>query len=129
MGLRMKNFDILGVYWKIRLLGVQFTKNRYRGGVGIILKRGAWTANLRGYGKKKEVVFLRGDWYSDAHYACASLDFQRETLFNKITSIDDAILAENKNRTVYTVISKTKVQISLTKCKIGNRHCSSKREI
>ena len=32
---------------------------------------------------------------------CASLDVQRETLFNKITSSDDAILAENKNHTVY----------------------------
>ena len=32
---------------------------------------------------------------------CASFDVQRETLFNKITSIDDAILAENKNRTLY----------------------------
>ena len=36
------------------------------------------------------------------------------TLFNKITNIDDAILAENKNRTVYIIISKTKVQIFLS---------------
>ena len=60
---------------------------------------------------------------------CASLDVQRETLFNKITSIDGVILAENKNRTVYIVIGKTKVQISLTKCNMGNGHCFSKREI
>ena len=60
---------------------------------------------------------------------CARFDVQRETLFNKITSIDDAILAENKNPNVYIVISKTKVQISLTKCNIDNGHCSSKREI
>ena len=61
--------------------------------------------------------------------ALASLDVQRETLFNKITSIDDAILVKNKNRTIYIVISKANVQISLTKCNIGNGHCSFKREI
>ena len=61
--------------------------------------------------------------------ALASLDVQRETLFNKITSIDDAILVKNKNRTIYIVISKAKVQISLTKCNIANGHCSFKREI
>ena len=32
MHLRMKNFDILGVHWKIQLLGGEFTKNQYRGG-------------------------------------------------------------------------------------------------
>ena len=73
-----------------------------------------------GNGPKTTNLFFR-------HYA--SLDVQRKTLFNKITSIDDEIFAENKNRTVYFVISKTKMQISLTKCNIGNGHCSSKREI
>ena len=60
---------------------------------------------------------------------CASLDVQKETLFNKITGIDAAILVKNKNRTIYIVISKAKVQISLTKCNIANGHCSFKREI
>ena len=32
MGLRMKDFDILGIHWKIRLLGGEFTKKWYRGG-------------------------------------------------------------------------------------------------
>ena len=59
----------------------------------------------------------------------ASLDVQRQTLFNKITSIDDTILVENKKRTICIVISKTKVQIPLTKCNIGDKHCSFKREI
>ena len=33
MGLRMKNFNILGVHKKIRLLGGEFMKNWYRGGI------------------------------------------------------------------------------------------------
>ena len=35
MGLKdgMKSFDILGVHWKIRLLGGKFTKNQDRGGL------------------------------------------------------------------------------------------------
>ena len=61
--------------------------------------------------------------------ALASLDVQREILFNKITSIDDAILVKNKNRTIYIVISKAKVQISLIKGNIANGRCSFKREI
>ena len=120
----MKNFDILRVHWKIRLLGGSSRKTNIEGG---LLRKGGFDGLQiwEGYRKKDGVVFLRGDWYPDAHYDCASLDFQRETLFNKITSVDDTILAENKNRTVYFVISKTKVYISLTKCKIGNGHCSS----
>ena len=31
MVLRMKNFDILGVHWKIQVLGGGFTKNQYSG--------------------------------------------------------------------------------------------------
>ena len=61
--------------------------------------------------------------------ALASLDVQREILFNKITSIDDPILVKNKNRTIYIVISKAKVQISLIKGNIGNGRRSFKREI
>ena len=41
MGLRIKNFDILGVPWKIWLLGGQFTKNQYRGR-DCLKRRGAW---------------------------------------------------------------------------------------
>ena len=34
MGLRMKNFNIFGVHWKIRFLwGMVFTKNIGRGGI------------------------------------------------------------------------------------------------
>ena len=29
MGLRMKDFNIFGVHWKIRFLGEGFTKNQY----------------------------------------------------------------------------------------------------
>ena len=38
---------------------------------------------------------------------CANFDGQRQTLFNKSTSIDNANLSENKNLTVYIVINKT----------------------
>ena len=59
MVLRMKNFNIFGVHWKIRLLG-GFTKNQYRG--GNCLKRGAWTVCRfnGGLGEKEGVVFLMG---------------------------------------------------------------------
>ena len=55
----MKNFNIFGVQWKIRLLG-GLTKNQYRGG-GLPNKGGlAQFADLRGgLGKKDRVVFLR----------------------------------------------------------------------
>ena len=29
----MKNYNILGVHWKIQLLEVGFTKNQYKGGI------------------------------------------------------------------------------------------------
>ena len=39
----------------------------------------------------------------------ANINILRETPLNKIRNIHNAILEENKNRTVYIVISKTKV--------------------
>ena len=77
MGLRMKNVNILGVHRKIWLIGAEFTKNKYRG--GNCLKRGAWTVygfkgrGGGGGGKKEGVVFSRGGWYPNAHYAWARL--------------------------------------------------------
>ena len=61
MGLRMENFNILGVHWKIQLLGGEFTKNRHRGG-GLPKKEGAWTVFRfkGGLGKKERGVLLRG---------------------------------------------------------------------
>ena len=41
MGLTMKNFNILGVHWKIWFLGGGLTKNQYRGDE--LPKKGAWT--------------------------------------------------------------------------------------
>ena len=52
MGLRMKNFKIVAIRWKVRLLGGGggFTKNQNRG----LPKKGrlGQFANLRGLGKK-----------------------------------------------------------------------------
>ena len=64
MGLRMKNFNIMGVHWKIQFLsgGGGVTKNQYiyredlpeKGGLGQF-------ADLRGgLAEKEGVVFLRG---------------------------------------------------------------------
>ena len=33
MGLRMENFDIMGVHWKIRFLGAGLMKNQNIGGI------------------------------------------------------------------------------------------------
>ena len=49
-----------------------------------------------------------------------------------ISSFDTSLALMFKDKpssTIYFVISKTKVQISFTKCNIGSGHCSFKREI
>ena len=43
MVLRMKNFNNLGVHWKVRLLSRGVTKNQYRGGKIAYKGGGAWT--------------------------------------------------------------------------------------
>ena len=62
MVLRIKNFNVLGVHGKIRLLGGGFMKNQYRG--GNCLKGGGLRqfADLKGGGlaRKRGVVFLKG---------------------------------------------------------------------
>ena len=63
MVIRMRNFNILEVHWKIQLWGRGFTK--YRG--GDFLGRGAWIVcwfdawggGGGGSARKREVVFLR----------------------------------------------------------------------
>ena len=70
MVLRIKNFNILGVHWKIRLLGGRCSRNTNaerelpkKGGLDSLL-------NSRGGLGKKEGggVFLRVGWYPNAHY-------------------------------------------------------------
>ena len=58
MGLRMKNFNIVGVFWKIWFLGGVHKKPMYK---GKLPKKGELD-------KKEGVVFLREDWYPNAHY-------------------------------------------------------------
>ena len=71
----MKNFNILGVHGKIWVLGPEgfHEKPKYRGGLPKTEGLGGQFADLRvggGLGKKEGVgvVFLRGDWYPNAHY-------------------------------------------------------------
>ena len=47
MVLRMKNFNVLGVHWKIRLLEEGFTKNQYRGGVDTPMRTMRVVQNLK----------------------------------------------------------------------------------
>ena len=60
MGLRIKNFNILGVHWKIRLLG----RGVWTGGLGQFADlRGGGSLGGKGgreLGRKEEVVLLRG---------------------------------------------------------------------
>ena len=68
MLLRMKNFNILGIHWKIRLLGGGSQKTIEGGG-------GAWTVCQfkKGLGKKEEDgSFEGGGWYPNAHYVLFS---------------------------------------------------------
>ena len=69
MVLRIKNFNILGVHWKIRLLGGRCSRNTNaerelpkKGGLDSLLN------SRGGLGKKEGGVFLRGGWYPNAHY-------------------------------------------------------------
>ena len=63
----MKNFDILGVHWKIWLLGGEFTKKNDI--EGDCLKKGPWTVcRFKGAWQERGGVFLRGGWYLDVHY-------------------------------------------------------------
>ena len=66
MVLRMTNFNILGVHWKIPLLGGSRKTNISRG----LPKNGGWTVCCfkGGLARKRGVVFLRGGWYPNAHY-------------------------------------------------------------
>ena len=69
MGLRMKDFNILGVHWKIQLLGGSSWKTD-KGG-GDCLKRGAWTVcKFKGGGTWQERGggIFKGGWYPNAHY-------------------------------------------------------------
>ena len=55
MGLRMKNFNILGIHKKIWLLGGEFMKNWYRRGDCLKRRGGAWTVcRFKGGLGKKE---------------------------------------------------------------------------
>ena len=67
MVLSMKNFNIFGVHWKIRLLG-GLEKPIYR---GECLKRGSLDSLLiqGGLGKKEwGGGGFEGGWYPNAHY-------------------------------------------------------------
>ena len=70
MWLRMKDFYIFGVHWKIQFLGGVHEKPIYRGDclkrVGLDSLQIQW-----GSWQEREGVFLRGrgGWYPNAHYA------------------------------------------------------------
>ena len=66
MGLRIKNFNIMGVHWKIQFLEGGARKSNIGGNC---LKMGAWTVwrFKRGLGEKEGGVF-KGDWYPNVHY-------------------------------------------------------------
>ena len=68
MGLRMKNFNILGVHWKIWLSGGGSWKTNMEG--GLPKKGGLDILQIQeGLGKKGGGMFLIGVWYPNAHYA------------------------------------------------------------
>ena len=60
MGLKVKTFNILGVHWKIWLLGGSSQKTNIEG--GDCLKRKSWTVYRfkGGAWQERRVVFLRG---------------------------------------------------------------------
>ena len=80
MGLRMKNFNIMGVHWKIQFSRVGFTKKPiYRGDC---LRRGAWTVFRfkEILGKKKGGRGGGGGWYPNVNYENCTLNTKRVLL-------------------------------------------------
>ena len=67
MGLRMENFDIMGVHWKIQFLEGCMKNNIL--GVNC-LKGESWIVCRfkRALGKKEILKFLRWGWDPNAHY-------------------------------------------------------------
>ena len=83
MGLRIKNFNILGVHWIIQLIGGEFTKNWYRGGGG-----GAWTVFRFKWGlgkKERGGVFEGGD--TPMHTMNAETIVKEKTCFKSLTNL------------------------------------------
>ena len=75
MKLRMKNFNIFGVHWKIRFLGWRVPKNQYREGdcfkMGSMDSLQIWDGG-GGLTRKAGVVLLKeeggGGWHHNARY-------------------------------------------------------------
>ena len=65
MGLRIKNFNILGFYWKIQLLGGGVHENIEGGCLKGGLKQ---FADLRGAWEEKGGGVFEGGWYLDAYH-------------------------------------------------------------
>ena len=67
MVLRMKNFNILGVHWKIQLSGEGSRKINIYGGLPIKgrLRR---FVDLRGAWQERAGGVFEGGWYPNAHY-------------------------------------------------------------
>ena len=76
MVLGIKNFNILGVHWKIWLLVGGFSKNQYRVGADGLKRGGLDSLPIQGGGgggawqEREPGVLLRGRgvWYPNAHY-------------------------------------------------------------
>ena len=60
MGIRKRNFNIIGVHWKIELLGGSRKNNIYRGESPKKGGLGEFTDLRGGLAKKRGIVFLRG---------------------------------------------------------------------
>ena len=69
MVLRMKNFNIFGDHWKVRLLGGGgFLKNQYIGGIAWKVETWAVFWFKGGLGKKEGGGVFEGVWYPNADY-------------------------------------------------------------
>ena len=80
MVLKMKNFNILGVHWKVQLLG-GFMKNQYRG--WDCLKRwglDSLSIYKGGLSKKEGGGVFEGGWYPNAHYESGA-KFEEKLIF------------------------------------------------
>ena len=96
--LRMKNFNILGVHWRIWLLGRGGgLKNQYRGGDCLKKGGGAWTVCqfIGRLGKKEGDGVFEVDWYPNTHNG------GRSSPDNFLEKLVAKLLCGTKNKSAY----------------------------
>ena len=88
MGLRMKNFNIMGVHWKIQFSRVGFTKNQYIEGIAWKEGLGQFSDLRKSLAKKREGGGGRG-WYPNVTMKIALLILRESYWINVYSALNN----------------------------------------